>query len=71
MVDWDFNSRVQTVEVIDLATNTILDTRTVSGFTGGQYLVWNIQGSVVFRVTRTGGSNGVVSGLFVDPVGGV
>ena len=48
------------------ASGSVLDTRTVSGFGGGVYLVWDITGHVVIRVTNTGPVNAVVSGLFVD-----
>jgi hypothetical protein len=30
--------------VIDAATGTVLDSRTVSGFQGGKYLSWNLSG---------------------------
>ena len=33
---------------------------------GGTYLVWNLQGNVTLKVTKTGGANAVVSGLFFD-----
>ncbi len=33
-------------------------------FHNGAYLSWNISGHVVFRFTKTGGANAVVSGLF-------
>ena len=45
----------------------MLDSQTVSGFTAGQYLVWNIAGNVTFHVTSTGGANAVVSGIFFGP----
>ena len=63
-LDWDTISRGQTIEVLNAASNALLDTRSVSSFTNGQYLVWNISGHVKFRVTRTAGENAVISGLF-------
>jgi len=63
-LDWDNIGRVQTVEILDAADDTVLDTRTVSNFGGGEYLVWNVQGHVKIRVTRTSGANAVVSGIF-------
>ena len=42
----------------------MLDTHTISSFSGGQYLVWSITGHVVFRVTSITGANAVISGLF-------
>ena len=63
-LDWDTTSRVQTIEVFDAATHALLDSRSVSSFNNGQYVVWNISGHVKFRVTRTAGLNAVVSGVF-------
>jgi uncharacterized delta-60 repeat protein len=66
MLDWDSwgGGRTQQVEVFD-ANNRLLDTHMVSGFTGGQYLVWNLSGHVTIRVTNTNpNGNAVVSGLF-------
>jgi hypothetical protein len=65
-VDWDNRARTQRVDVLDARSGAVLDTRTVTAFGGGQYLVWNVSGPVVFRVTRTAGPNGVVSGWFFD-----
>jgi len=65
-VDWDDLARVQRVDVLDAGTGAVLDSRTLTGFQGGQYLVWNLGGHVTLRVTKTGGLNAVVSGLFFD-----
>jgi hypothetical protein len=65
-VDWDYGSRGQRIDVLDATSGAVLDTRTISAFQGGQYLVWKVTGSVVFRITRTAGPNGVVSGWFFD-----
>jgi hypothetical protein len=64
MIDWDSTTRTQTIEVRDAVTNALLDTRAVSGFHDGRYLVWNIRGHVIVRIVNTGGVNAVVSGLF-------
>jgi hypothetical protein len=69
-VDWDAMSRDEHVDIVDAITGTVLDTRQLSGFMGGQYLVWTVRGHVSLVVTRTGGINAVVSGLFLDPVPG-
>ena len=63
-VDYDNNNRGETVQVVDDATGTVLDTRTLSSFQGGSYLVWVIQGNVTFKVTNVSGANAVISGLF-------
>src|SRR5262249_3651172 len=39
--------------------------RTLSNFSSGVYLVWNVSGHVTLRVTKTGGINAVASGLFL------
>lgn len=65
-IDWDARGRVERIDVLDAATNAVLDSRTLSNFTGGQYVVWTVTGHVVFRVTRVAGVNPVVSGLFID-----
>ncbi len=62
--DWSALGRVQTIDVLDPATGTVLDTRTLSSFTGGQYLIWDISGYVRFRLTRQAGPNAIVNGLF-------
>ena len=63
-MDWDNAGRSELIQVIDTATGGVLDSRTVSGFRNGVYLVWNISGNVSFRVVNTGSSNAVISGLF-------
>ncbi len=64
-VDFDSPDRLERIDVLDAATGAVLDTRTLGGFQSGQYLIWTITGHVIFRVTRTGGVNAVVSGLFI------
>jgi hypothetical protein len=64
MVDWTNMSRTQTVQIVD-ANENVLDTRSVSAFSGGQYLVWNLSGRVSIRFNNTNPSmNAVVSGIF-------
>jgi subtilisin family serine protease len=66
VVDWDSGSRSQQVDVLDAATGTVLDQRTMSGFSNGQYFTWRVTGAVRIRVTALGGPNAVVSGIFID-----
>jgi len=63
-LDWDSCIRSEKIDVIDAASGAILDSRTVSGFNAGQYVMWSVVGHVTFRVTLLGGVNAVVSGLF-------
>lgn len=67
VVDWDFNSRSQTVELLDGDTGTVLQSQTVSGFSGGQYLKWDLKGHLKLRFTKLSGFNAVVNGLFFQP----
>jgi hypothetical protein len=65
LLDWDRLGRVENVTVLDAATGAVLDTRSISAFANGEYLVWQVRGNVVVRVTNEAGSlNAVVSGLF-------
>jgi hypothetical protein len=66
LLDWDTTSRAQTITILDAASNTVLDTKTFSGFHNGQYAVWNIKGNVTISVTPNGGASGVVSGVFFN-----
>jgi hypothetical protein len=66
LLDWDSTARAETISVLDAATNTVLNTETFSGFHNGQYVSWNVQGNVIIQVTKTGGSNAVVAGIFFD-----
>jgi len=65
LLDWDRLGRVENVTVLDATTGAVLDSRSISAFGNGEYLVWQVRGNVVLRVTNESGSlNGVVSGLF-------
>lgn len=68
-LDWDYNNvRAQRVDVLDAATNALLDSRNMSAYKGGQYVVWNLRGHVKLKMAYTGpaGLNATVSGLFFD-----
>jgi hypothetical protein len=67
-VDWDHLGRAETIQILDVNTGNQLDLRTLSNFSSGAYLVWNISGHVRINVTNTGGTNAVVSGVFFGPV---
>ena len=65
-LDWDNYGRSERVDVVDPANGSVLDSRTVSSFTGGQYLVYNVTGHVQFRITNVAGANPVLNGIFFD-----
>ena len=52
-LDWDNyqGGRAEQIQILDASTNNVLDTRSVTGFQNGQYLVWNINGHVKIVVT--------------------
>jgi hypothetical protein len=55
---------VETIQVQDADTGVPLDTQTVSGFSGGVYLTWNITGHVHIVATASAPPNAVISGIF-------
>jgi hypothetical protein len=65
-VDWDSTTRAERIDVVDAVSGAVLNSRTVTAFNGGQYLVWNLRGHVKLRVTRTAGSNAVLSAVMFD-----
>ena len=70
-LDWDNfqGGRSERIQVLDAATNTVLDTRNIASFQTGLYLVWNVQGHVKINVSVVGGGTSVVSGVFFDKTG--
>jgi hypothetical protein len=65
-LDWDIygGGRVESIDILD-GNGNVLDTRSVSSFVNGQYLVWSLTGHVLVRITNTNPSaNAVLSGLF-------
>lgn len=67
-MDFDYN-RQELVEVLDATTNAVLDSRSLTSFGDGVYLVWNVRGHVKLRFTYTGGissNNAVISGIFLS-----
>ena len=65
-VDWDdyMGGRAETIQVADANSGAVLDTRNISSFTNGMYLVWNISGHVRINATMNAGGNAVISGIF-------
>ncbi|MEO7271556.1 MAG: BACON domain-containing carbohydrate-binding protein [Vicinamibacterales bacterium] len=63
--DYDSAGRQQRYEVLN-PSGTVLDSRTISDYVSGRYVVWTVTGHVTIRVTRLAGRNAVVSGLFLS-----
>jgi len=64
MLDWDAQSRSTQVSVVDVLSSQVLDTRTLSSYAQGTYLVWNVSGHVRLEFSTLAGPNAVVSGIF-------
>ncbi len=68
-IDWDRNGRSADIQVVDAASGKVLDSREIDAYSTGKYLVWNVQGHVIFRVKKISGwTNSAMSGLFFDPL---
>lgn len=65
LVDWDSGgAAAERIDALNADSGAVLDTRTISSFSKGLYLVWNLRGHVGLRVTPTAGTNAVASALF-------
>ncbi len=68
LLDWDQLVRSETITAFDPATRAVVDTRGVSSFGNGIYLIWRVHDHVVFQITNAPGSaNAVMSALFFSP----
>ena len=67
--DWNNLGRTEQVQVIDPSTGNVLDTRTISSFSGGLYLSWQLTGNVELKFTGLNGTSPVLNGIFFDHVG--
>lgn len=68
-LDWDLAGRNQTVQITDGDSGTVLDTKNLTGFGNGVYLVWDLGGHVKVTITPAN-VNGVLSGIFFGGTGG-
>src|SRR5665213_1915886 len=59
--DYDKQTRVETVTPAGGATQTL------SNFSTGNYLVYDVSGKVTFTFTKVSGPNAVLDGIFFDP----
>ncbi len=65
--DWWNEGISEQINVLDATSGAVLNSQTISNFSGGDYLTWNISGHVQFQVTTLAGPNAVIDGLFFDP----
>jgi hypothetical protein len=69
LLDWDQfgGGRNEQVQILDATTGNVLSTETVSNFSNGEYLVWNVSGDIEIKITNlNSSSNAVLNGLFFD-----
>jgi hypothetical protein len=70
LLDYDGQNREENIQVIDANTNAVLATKTVFPFSGGDYALFNVSGSVIFRITKMSGGGSALTGVFIDPANG-
>ena len=64
-LDFDNHNRSERIDVLDRTTGAVLDSQTLSSFTGGRYLNWSLTGNVTFLVTNlVPNNNAVIDGVF-------
>ena len=66
-LDWDQRRRTEKITISDATTGSVLDTETLSSFSGGVYQVWTVSGHVKITITNLAGPNAVLNGLFFQP----
>ena len=67
-VDWDGygGGRDERIDLRSATSGALLDSRTLTNFGGGEYLVWNVTGSVTIVVTNLNpNSNATLDGVFL------
>ena len=67
LLDYDGQGRAETVQISDGDNGQLLDSRTVTNFAGGGYLVYTLGGNVTINFINASWSNAVLSGIFFGP----
>jgi subtilisin family serine protease len=71
LADYDKQKRTESVQVIDPATGASISgqySQTVSNFSGGEYLTYQLSGNVELQITKVAGPNAILNAVFLDPV---
>ncbi len=55
------------MQITNAATGAVLSTQTISSFSGGAYLNYEVSGEIRITITDQAGPNAVLNGLFLDP----
>jgi hypothetical protein len=64
--DFNYYNYGQSVQVLSATSGAVLDTQTISAFSGGEYLIWTLTGHVKLRFLPQGGWNSSASAVFLD-----
>ena len=68
LLDFDAAGRSEQITFSNAATGAVLNTQTVSSFATGAYMNYMVSGNVLISIKKLSGPNGVLSGMFFDPV---
>ena len=74
MYDWGGAGRAQTIQIEDAISHAVLSTQTVAaglGGANGDWLTWDLAGTINIVVTKTAGPNCVLNGIFFGGSGQV
>ena len=63
-LDWDRQSRVQDLAIIDKQSGVSLLQKRVDNFGNGVYVRFRLEGTITVRSTRVSGPNAVLAGIF-------
>lgn len=67
LLDYDSRYRNEIVQIANADTAQVLSTQSVSSFSGGTYLVYDLSGHVTITFSNYFGLNSVLSGIFFGP----
>jgi hypothetical protein len=65
-VDYASSTREQTIQFFDAMTGVLLDETTLTEFTTGVWLSYEVTAPVIVRLIAERGPNAVLSGIFLD-----
>jgi hypothetical protein len=66
LIDWNDQKRALQIELFDPTTDQLLDSRIVSSYTSGVYMLYDLRYRARLKLTTVGGVNNLVFGMFFD-----
>ena len=64
LLDWGNGGRSESIDVLNASTGVVLASTTAANFSGGEYVIFTVQGNVQLSFTDLQGPNAVLNGLF-------